>query len=173
MPPHPALFARDLKSNPDQIAGSQYMRFFRTPEAEEKLSRDNYAMLWRFSFEDMDAKGAVDEGEKEAYLKAWSQPGALAAGLNWYKASPLRPPDADGNFDGPPVPDLNPADFRVTVPTCVIWGMDDTALRPSLLDGLDEVVDNLTLHRVEGCGHWVFHEEPERINGLIRDFITQ
>ena len=64
-------------------------------------------------------------------------------------------------------------DFRVTVPTCVIWGMDDTALRPSLLDGLDEVVDDLTLHRIEGCGHWVFHQEPDRVNGLIRDFLAK
>ena len=171
--PHPVMFARDLKTHLEQIEGSQYMNFLRSDVAEEKLSRDDYAMLWRFAFLELDAKGAVGEGDKAAYLEAWSQPGALAAGLKWYKASPLRPPGPEGTFDGPPPPDLEPEDFQVTMPTCVIWGMDDTALRTCLLEGLDEVVPDLTLHRIEGAGHWVFHEQPERVNNLIRGFLAR
>jgi pimeloyl-ACP methyl ester carboxylesterase len=48
----------------------------------------------------------------------------------------------------------------VTVPTQVIWGTGDVALRPVLLEGLGQHVSDLRVHRIEGAGHWV--TPPER-----------
>ena len=39
--------------------------------------------------------GAATDADRQAYLAAWSQPGALTGGLNYYRASPLHPPEAD------------------------------------------------------------------------------
>ncbi len=53
----------------------------------------------------------------------------------------------------------------------MIWGEQDTALRPVLLDGLDEFVADLEVVRFPEASHWINHEETDRVTGLIRDFI--
>ena len=67
---------------------------------------------------------------------------------------------------------LDPADFMVRVPTLVVWGMRDQALLPGNLDGLQACVPDLRIERLPGASHWVMHEEPERLNQLIREFIA-
>ena len=78
---------------------------------------------------------------RERYHAVWAR--GLAGGLNYYRASPLYPP-TDGD-PGAKAMQLKPADFRVGVPTLVIWGEADTALPVALLDGLTELVDDLTV----------------------------
>ena len=58
------------------------------------------------------------------------------------------------------------------MPTLVIWGEKDTALLPSLLDGLDEYVPDLTVRRIPDGSHWVIHEHPDQVNRYIREFIA-
>jgi pimeloyl-ACP methyl ester carboxylesterase len=115
------------------------------------------------------SRGAVDPAERTAYVEAWSQPGALTGSLNYYRASPLYPPIGDD--PGARALQLDPADFMVRVPTLVVWGMRDAALLPGNLDGLEECVPDLRIERLPEASHWVMHEEPERLNQLIREFI--
>jgi pimeloyl-ACP methyl ester carboxylesterase len=61
--------------------------------------------------------------------------------------------------------------LTVQVPTCVIWGMKDIALPPGLIDGLGEFIPKLTLHRVKNGSHWLVHEQPLRVAGLIEAFL--
>jgi pimeloyl-ACP methyl ester carboxylesterase len=166
--PHPVPFARELAHNPAQAAASQYMNLFRTDKAERVLSENNYARLVQMSVEAW-SKGGVDAAEKAAYIEAWSQAGALTGGLNYYRASPLYPPA--GADPGAKALQLDPADFMVRVPTLVVWGMRDRALLPGNLDGLDACVPDLRIERLPQASHWVMHEEPLRLNQLIRDFI--
>jgi pimeloyl-ACP methyl ester carboxylesterase len=166
--PHPVAFARELAHNPAQAAASQYMNFFRTDKAERVLAEDNYKRLAQMTVESW-SRGTVDAAEKAAYVEAWSQPGALTGGLNYYRASPLYPPV--GNDPGAQSLQLDPADFMVRVPTLVVWGMRDQALLPGNLEGLDACVPDLRIERLPEASHWVMHEEPERLNRLIREFI--
>jgi pimeloyl-ACP methyl ester carboxylesterase len=103
------------------------------------------------------------------YREAWTQPGAMDASLNFYRATPLHPPTPED--PGAAALDLKPEDFTVRVPTLVIWGERDTALLPELLDGLEAMVPKLTLKRIPDASHWVIHERPEEVNRLIREFI--
>jgi pimeloyl-ACP methyl ester carboxylesterase len=144
------------------------MNFFRTDKAERVLSENNYERLAKMTLESW-GKGTVDAVEKAAYIEAWSQPGALTGGLNYYRASPLYPPL--GNDPGAKAVQLDPADFMVRVPTLVVWGMRDQALLPGNLDGLQACVPDLCIERLPEASHWVMHEEPERLNRLIREFI--
>jgi len=166
--PHPLLFARALKRSSEQIAASQYMLLLRDPKAERVLSQDNYrrlaAMLATFG-----DGGSLSEADLALYREAWSRPGALTGGLNYYRASPLHPAAADAPGAG--ALDLDPRDFTVTVPTLVIWGERDQALRPVLLEGIEELVPDLTVERIPEGSHWVIHEQPQRVNRLIRDFL--
>lgn len=169
--PHPGVFARLLHSNREQQHASQYMRMFCTPEAEQILSRDGYQMLIDIVLAHGLKRGYFDENDKRAYLEAWSQPGALTGGLNYYRAARLLPPPPG---TPPPASELvlDVKALTVRVPTMVIWGERDAALVPANLDGLDEFVPDLTVRRVADANHWIVHQVPEAVNGYIREFLS-
>jgi pimeloyl-ACP methyl ester carboxylesterase len=169
--PHPVTFARELRDNPAQQQASAYMNLFRSDKAERVLAQDNYARLQRMTLDAWAANGAASTSEdRRAYLEAWSQPGALTGGLNYYRASPLHPPEA-GQAPAAAL-DLAPESFRVRVPTLVIWGERDEALLTGNLDGLEAHVEQLTLVRIPEGSHWVVHEQPSRVATLIREFLA-
>jgi epoxide hydrolase 4 len=166
--PHPAIFQRDLASNPAQQSASEYMNFFRTAKAERVLAENNFARLLAMNA-GWGGKPWMTDEDRAAYLEAWSQPGALTGGLNYYRASLLHPPTADD--PGAKAVTFDPATVTIKVPTLVIWGMGDTALLPCNLDGLDAFVKDLRLVRVPEATHWVVHEQPELVNRAIREFM--
>jgi pimeloyl-ACP methyl ester carboxylesterase len=157
--PHPTIFDRELKHNPEQQQASAYAQMFRDPRAETILSARNYARLTQMLF---GGNAFGSEEERQAYITAWSQPGALTGGLNYYRAIT----GAD-SFD-PPEAAL-PTD---AVPTLVIWGEKDTALMTSNLNGLEQYVPNLTVKRIPDATHWVIHEQPQTVIALIREFLV-
>ena len=159
--PHPYLFWRELCNNPAQQKASEYMRFFRLPKAERVLSEDGYARL-------LGAFSDLDEGARQELVQAWSQPGALTGGLNYYRASPMVPPSAED--PGAKKLQLDAKDFVVRVPTLVIWGERDTALLPGCIEGLDAVVPDLKLVRVPDATHWVARERTARVIREIEAF---
>jgi pimeloyl-ACP methyl ester carboxylesterase len=169
--PHPAVFARELLNNPDQQAASQYMLLFRSAKAEQVLSEDNYArlmdMVTRFG-----SKWEMTQAVRLKYIQAWSQPGALTGGLNYYRASPLYPPTSPEDVAKiNSVLNLPQEMLAVKVPTLVIWGEQDRALLTGNLDGLAQYVADLTVKRIPEGSHWVSHEQPDQVNALIREFL--
>lgn len=168
--PHPGVFARELKENPAQQKASQYMLFFRSPQAETQLSANNYAQLVQIVLGGGLKSGAFNEEDKKAYIEAWSQPGALTGGLNYYRAARVGPPSGEGDKESGSFAQGMPS-LVVKVPTLVIWGEKDTALLTGNLEGLDKFVPNITIKRIPDGTHWVIHEKPELVNGYIRDFV--
>ena len=169
--PHPAIFARELLENPDQRKASQYMLVFRSAEAEHILSDNNYDKLLQALIE-FGSKWEMDEAARQKYIQAWSRPGALTGGLNYYRVSPLYPPTSEGDEKRiKAIMDLPHEMFEVKVPTLVVWGEQDRALLPGNLKGLEDYVADLRVKRIPDATHWVVHEQPELVNSLIREFI--
>jgi epoxide hydrolase 4 len=165
--PHPTIFGRELRENPAQQQASQYMLMFRSAEAEALLSENSYAWLKRAVL------GAnASDVDTAAYVEAWSQPGALTGGLNYYRASGVGPPPAKVP-DGTSPPSAAPPPLVVRVPTLVIWGEKDTALLTGNLNGLDELVPKLTVKRIPDGTHWIAREKPGEVNTLIREFLAR
>jgi pimeloyl-ACP methyl ester carboxylesterase len=164
--PHPAIFGRELRENPAQQRASQYMLMFRSPEAEATLAAGNYAALVNGV---LTPTGAFTDEDRAAYIAAWSEPGALTGGLNYYRAARIGPPTTDEERAATATLALGSA--MIAAPTLVIWGERDTALLTGNLDGLDRVVSNLTIVRIPEGTHWIIHEMPERINDEIRKFL--
>ena len=166
--PHPVTFARELRYNPAQLEASRYMTLLRSDKAERVMSEDGFRRLesmtagqWR------ENGGPGDDATLRGYREAWGQPGALTGMLNWYRASPLHPPEPEA-----PLPQMDAEKFHVRVPTLVIWGERDTALLPGNLDGLDHHVDRLRVERIPDASHWVVHERSERVIALIDEFVA-
>jgi pimeloyl-ACP methyl ester carboxylesterase len=171
--PHPGVFERELRENPAQQRASQYMLMFRSARAEQTLLANDCAALVDAVLAEGLKQGYFTEEDRKAYVEAWSQPGAITGGLNYYRAAAIGPPTREG------------ADWRATdnraselssltvrVPTLVIWGEKDEALLTGNLEGLDGFVPDLTVKRIPDGSHWVIHQKPGLVNSYIRDFIA-
>jgi pimeloyl-ACP methyl ester carboxylesterase len=153
--PHPATFARELRSNEQQQRASAYMNFLCRPDAQQLLAADDYARMWPF-FEHMGGRAWLTPELRDQYRALWAM--GLEGPLNYYRASPLRPPTASD--PGAAGVSFKPEQVTVRVPTTVIWGEADVALPPSLLDGLEQWVPQMHLVRVPQASHWIVHEQP-------------
>jgi epoxide hydrolase 4 len=161
--PHPATFLRELRESPEQQAASAYMNFLCRPDAAALLRENGYARLSKFF-----GGAAWDSPEVQAkYHAVWDQ--SLETSLNYYRASPLRPPLAADD----PIHTLDLPDelVNVNVPTTVLWGDGDIALLPGLLRGLDHWVPNIDVRRVPDATHWIVHEKPALVAETIRSLL--
>lgn len=168
--PHPALFQRGLAHSPAQQAASAYMLDLARPDAPARLEADHFAALWPFFAElaaDREPPAWLDEATRERFRAVWRH--GLHGGCSYYAASPLRPPTATDPGAG--AVQLSPEAVTVRVPTLVIWGMRDTALPATLLDGLEAYVPDLRIQRLPDCTHWLVHEQPARIAALLAEFV--
>jgi len=168
--PHPTIFGKLLSSDAAQQKASTYMLMFRSPEAEATLSANSYEWLTSAVLGGGIKDGTVTEADRKAYIEAWSQPGALTGGLNYYRSSGVGPPAAAAEAAAPAaaLPSL-----IVRVPTLVIWGEKDTALLPVNLEGLDQLVPTLTVRRIPDGTHWVVREKAADVNRMIREFLAE
>lgn len=165
--PHPYIFSKLLEENQIQIDHSKYITDFREEGIEQTLLTDDCAWLWEWTFKTHYENGQLSDDDRAAYIKAWTQPGAIRSALNLYRASPIRPrPKADGEAGL----GLNPDDFIVKVPTMVLWGEKDHALVPENIDGIGDFVPDLRLIRLPDVTHWVTHEDPDRVNREVLQF---
>ena len=167
--PHPAIFDRELRQNPAQQQASQYMLVFRSPAAEQMLSAGNFSALDHSLLQPGIRQGYFGPEDREAYLQAWSRPGSLTGGLNYYRAAHAGPPAGPEQRSEELAAQVRA--LRIDVPTLVIWGEKDPYLLTGSLNALEQFVPELTVQRVADGSHWVIHEKPELINSYIREFI--
>ncbi|CAH0495546.1 alpha/beta fold hydrolase [Novosphingobium sp. CECT 9465] len=167
--PHPVIFPRLLWTDPVQRAASQYMRAFRDP-ANDALVRQHGLGALLLKAIRWNRATAMEQEERAALLRDWADPDAAFAMLNWYRASSVNVPPMDAplalpdGYSDAPLPPL-------TIPTLVIWAMDDEALPPCNLEGLEKLVTNLTLEPVTDCGHFVPWEAPDKVNAALDRFL--
>lgn len=167
--PHPLIFQKSLIDDPVQRAASQYITAFRSPGIEAHIAAMGVEKFFDTSFA-KHADPALLAEEKPHYIANWARPGAMTAMLNWYRASAIQVPAMDEDAAMPafvtaPFPPVQP-------PTLVIWGMEDSALLPVQLEGLDAHVSDLTIVRIEQAGHFVPWEKPQAVNAAMRDWLA-
>jgi len=132
---------------------SWYMLLFQFPEAEEILRKDNWALLreWMATHPELDAA-----------IERLAKPGALTASLNWYRAN-MHP--SRELQDAPPPP-------SATVDTLGVWSDGDRFLVEEGMKGSGEYVDgSWRYERIDGAGHWMQLDAPERVSALLLDFL--
>jgi pimeloyl-ACP methyl ester carboxylesterase len=159
--PHPGALLRELRDNPRQRLASAYMNEFVANGAAERLAADDHALLWPFFGT---SPQWLTPELRQRYRDTWAR--GLDGALNWYRATPLRPPPVDSAPVDLPE-HLGDEIVNVKVPTTVIWGEADKALLPGLLDGLENWVSDLKIIRVAGATHWIVHEQPQLIADTI------
>lgn len=166
--PHPGTFLRELKHNPHQQQASAYMNFLVRPDAEQLLREDGYRRLFAF-FTQWGGAPWLTEALRQKYREVWDM--SLEGGCNYYRASPLRPPTPQD--PGAAAIELPHGMLTVDIPTLVLWAMDDVALPPELIEGLQDYVPRLTLEKIPGASHWIIHEQPALVASRLEAFLRQ
>ncbi|MCY0095857.1 alpha/beta fold hydrolase [Hoeflea ulvae] len=165
---HPVPFQRELAAGGAQTSASHYIHVLRTEGSEDRLSANEFEKLWKLFSARMDLSWLTPERLK-LYKAEWSRPGRLKAMINWYRASPLQVASP-----GEPLTDLPPLPrdrLVVRCPHLLIWGDEDTALLPVCIEGLEEFAADLTVHHVADADHWICHQQPDLVAGLIGSWI--
>jgi len=170
--PHPGTFTRELRDNPAQQKASAYMNFLAQPKAEELLSADDFKRMWPF-FTLMKAGpegfGWLTDEVKQQYRDVWNA--GLTGACNLYRVTPMKP--ALPGQPGPDIPVLPRERLVVNVPTFVFWALDDAALLPGLLEGLEDYVPKLEVKKVPNATHWIVHEQPQLVAREIEAFLSR
>jgi pimeloyl-ACP methyl ester carboxylesterase len=148
---HPAAMRRTIEDREK----AWYMLLFQFEGvAEELLRRHDWALLREW----LDG-----EGDLEHYLADLERPGALTAGLNWYRANVHPERELRPRRPLPPV----------RVPTLGIWSTGDRYLTEERMRRSGDRVDApFRYERIEGVSHWIPLDAPERLNALLTDYLA-
>ena len=160
--PHPARLAEGLRTWP-QLKKSWYVFFFQLPWLPERLMAAGGAQAIgrAFSALAMDQTNFGPE-DLQVYRDNALIPGALTAMVNYYRAAAQT--TGFRNFARDKV-------SPITTPTLMIWGEEDLALGVELTDGYEGLVQDFTLFRLKGVGHWVQQEAPEAVNSRLETWL--
>ena len=143
---HPSAFQAALETDPDQQSRSSYFALFVTPWVPEILFTFNDFSLLKGALAGMRADKMQD------YIKVFSEPGALTAALNWYRA--MLDPDATATTN---------QNTDVSVPTLFIWGNQDGAVgRRSTELMADYMRGPYSILELD-AGHWLLSDLPEQV----------
>jgi len=157
--PHPQVMKYELMTSYKQISNSWYIFFFQLPFIPEaKISRNDYQ--WLAGAFTMSPRGTYSKETIDMYKEAWSKEGVANGMVNWYRAAIL------GSIFRPT------SHKRVeNVPTLMIWGDQDQALKTEMAQPSIDMCDDGKLVILEGVSHWVPNEAPDKVNSLISDFL--
>ena len=169
---HPGPFQKALAAGGAQTEASQYIRFLREPDAHEKLAQGDFEGLMRMLRAKLDLSW-MDADRVERYKAEWRKPGAIKGMVDWYRATPLAVPPSGQRIPEAELPPM-PADaLRIRMPHLLIWGMQDGALLPESREGLEAFCDDLTVKEIPDADHWLIHQKPDEVAGMIRAFLER
>lgn len=145
--PHPAALAQANRTDEEQHTMSGYVAQLRAPTAERQLLAEGATALRRI-FDHQVPASHIDD-----YVARLSEPGALTAALNWYRAIPMH------GVAGP-----------VSVPTLYVWGTDDVAFGSTAAFATERFVSApYRFEMLTDVGHWV----PEQASGTLGVLVAQ
>lgn len=158
--PHPKVMAKHVFTDTEQMKKSWYIFYFQIPGAVDHLAASgNYE--WVIQLITTSANpGAFTSQELEEYRKAFKQPGAFTAMVNWYRAMVQTKQEPPKSFD-------------VTMPMILMWGEEDVAMLTEMADQSMAYCKEGCLIKFPGTSHWIQHEQAAKINPLIEDFFKK
>jgi pimeloyl-ACP methyl ester carboxylesterase len=154
--PHPTAFGAALSiEGGDQQQKSGYIGVFRQEGVAEKLllGEDGSGAGLRVLF---DSSGFATD-DADVFVKALTEPGALTAALNWYRATEIHSIGGVG---------------EIAIPTMYVWSTDDIALGREAAEATgSHVTGPYRFEVLDGVSHWIPEMAPDTVNELLLDFL--
>jgi pimeloyl-ACP methyl ester carboxylesterase len=168
--PHPIVFGRALRRSVKQLQRSWYIFFFQLPILPERVlvARDGGGAVRALRGNALD-KTHFNPEELEPFAEAVRKPGRATGMVNWYRAAMrdfVRPRRLSRRGNGRYAP--------VTVPSLLLWAMQDRALGyDDVVPGTEKYAPGLEIQKIEGCGHFIQQEQPEEVNRRLLEFLVR
>ncbi|HUB08083.1 MAG TPA: alpha/beta hydrolase [Myxococcales bacterium] len=168
--PHPAILLREILTNPRQLMRSWYMFFFQIPWLPEWIiTRDGASAVGRSLRGGSSIRDAWTREKTKPYQDNFLQPGAASAALGYYRAA-----FRSGGVALRRAAKAHP----IAVPTLILWGGEDRFLGQELLEEKKLrpffAPGNLPKVQIlEGVGHFVQVEAPERVTRALLDWLPK
>ena len=116
--PHPAAMRRYVRRHWSQLLRSWYVLFFQVPALAGFLARPTPRAILKGVLTRSAAPGTFGRKTLRLFREAWSEPGAMTAMINWYRALRMFRPSGVA--------------LRVGQPTLILWGDGDRFLEYGL-----------------------------------------
>lgn len=147
--PHPRAFGWAFRNDPDQQQRSSYILLFWKQDKAEKMLLADDAQRLRAMLAGLPTESI------EHYVSVLTQPGALTAALNWYRA-----------MNGDEVAEMPP----VTASTTYVWSTEDMAVGQAAAQKCGEFVDgSYRFVILDGVSHWIPEHAPDQLTAAILD----
>ena len=160
--PHPACFEREL-CHWRQARRSWYAGVFQIPRLPELILTAGRGYAIGKIFERMTAhRDAIPADIVSLYRQQACEPGALTAMITYYRAAIRGGGVARQRRHG-----YGP----ITIPTLVIWGLQDHALVKQNLDGLEAWAQDVSIITLDDAGHFVHQDRPEQVTQEILQWL--
>lgn len=151
-----------IMSSPAQMLKSWYIGFFQIPVIPEIMNSLGDYRLTAQALLQSSKPGTFSAAHIAEYIRAWKQPGAMTAMLNYYRAMGQR--RDDGAFSANP---------RVTVPTIIIWGAQDRFLERGMAQESTTLCDDARVVYFEDATMGCSTKSPTEVNALLSEFFRQ
>jgi epoxide hydrolase 4 len=155
--PHPDAVKPFLRRNPSQLLRSYYVALFQLPGVPERLLSAGNHFALRNTLRGTSRPGTFTDEDLALYQAAWSEPGALTAMLNWYRALIQRRTAPVG---------------RVAAPTRILWGRKDPALSAGFAEASLSLCDDGRITWFHDATHWVIQEEHRAVSAELVAFLN-
>jgi len=142
--PHPLAFFEAIRTDKEQKKKSRYIAFFRMKWLPELLLMARKLSLLRLLMFRW-----MPKLHRQEYMAILSEPGALNATLNWYRAMGM-------SKKFPYNPDIN-------VPVLFIWGNRDTAVSKRAVALQDQYIKGVYKKIELDAGHWLLERRSELV----------
>ncbi|MEM6856458.1 MAG: alpha/beta hydrolase [Pseudomonadota bacterium] len=159
--PHPKPGMREMK-HWHQRKKSWYIGFFQLPFLPERmLARAGGAAVGDLIANTACNPDLFGPEVRKVYSQSSTRPGARTAMVNYYRALARHRNS------------LIMGDYRVEVPTLMVWGEEDVAIHIKCTEGTDQWVSDLTLTTLPGVSHWVQQDAPEEVNAILKQWLPK
>jgi epoxide hydrolase 4 len=154
--PHPSVMRRYVYTRLQQTLRSWYIFFFQIPWLPEAVFSAFDFRMGRRALAGSSRPGTFSAEDLAQYRTAWSEPGALTAMINWYRAAiRYRVPFTDRS---------------VRVPTRILWGERDKFLMFEMAHDSLRYCTNAELISFPDASHWLQHEESAKVSHHLAEF---
>lgn len=168
--PHTANFSQGLKKVPSQLLKSWYTNFFQLPALPEYFAKRNDWALIKKLWRDWSPSYELSADNWAELRRTFESPGVLEATLSYYRQN-VSLPKVLGWVESP----MNTLK-TVPVPTLALTGIEDGCIDTRLFDYTmdpENFPKGIRVERMEGVGHFLQREDPQRVNTLLVDWLVE
>ncbi|XP_068627934.1 epoxide hydrolase 3-like [Battus philenor] len=150
-------WTQEVWENPDQRKKSWYIFFYRLPMLPELIVQMNDLQMFDILFKHKNT--TVKDSDIECYKYWFRKQYALTPPINYYRA----------NFQV-----TSPEKYKnENIPMLIANGEHDPFIGQNLLKRVKNEYKYIETMLVENCYHFLQQESPEKINTIIKDFLTK